>query len=309
MTPKEGLSVTPGKIQELIKVEGTHVKMPMTIVTGTEPGPTVLVTAGIHGSEFPGTLALIEMLRDLSPEDIRGRLIAFHPVNSQAFRTRVSMILPEDGVNLNRVFPGRPDGTPSERTAWRITEFQDLADFHLDLHSGDLYEELSPFVYYSVLGEEPVTGASVKAAQVLNVPYLVRSSSKVGTIGSAALRGTPGLLVERGGAGDCRREDVELYKKDVTNVLKHLGLIEGHPELPPRPPAELGDITYLESQYNGLWVSEVVAGQMVAAGQKLGQVVDFFGKVVEVYEAGHDGVVLYRLNTLSTNAGDTLVAY
>ena len=309
MTPKEGLSATPGKVQELIKVEGTHVKMPMTIITGHEPGPTVLVTTGIHGSEFPATLALIEMLRDLTPENIKGRLLVFHPVNSQAFRTRVAAILPEDGANLNRVFPGKAGGTPSERTAWRITEFQDLADFHLDLHSGDLYEELTPFVYYSGLGEEAVIEASVKAARVLNLPYLVRSTSPVGTIGSAALRGTPGLLVERGGAGGCRREDVELYKKDVINVLKHLGLMEGRPEPSSQDPVELGEITYLESAYNGLWVSEVEAGQKVTTGQKLGEMIDFFGKVVEVYEAQHDGVVLYRLNTLSSNAGDVLVAY
>ena len=309
MAAADGLDFKTGLVQMMIKVEGTHLKMPLSVISGAEPGPTILVTTGIHGSEFPGTLAMIELLREIEPETVRGRIIALHPVNTQAFQARVSMILPEDGVNLNRVFPGRPDGGASERAAWRVTEFQDLADFYLDLHSGDLYEELSAFVYFPGRGDEAVIEASRRAAGLLNVPYMVRSASTTGAYNSAALRGTPSLLVERGGAGACRRQDVDLYKKDVLNILKHLGILPGRPEAPPAEPVELTDIIYLESGHNALWRCEVTAGEAVRAGQKLGDIVDYFGNVLATHRAERDGVVLYRLNTLATNAGDVLAAY
>lgn len=304
-----GLEVKPGKVQDLIKVEGTHVKMPMTLITGEEPGPTVFITTGLHGSEYPGTMAMIELARDLEAKDLRGRLIALHPVNSQAFWTRISNILPEDGCNLNRVFPGRPDGGASEKTAWRITEFQNLADFYLDLHSGDLFEDLIPYVYYPLLGRPEVIEASRWAAEVLNVGYMTGSDSSAGAMVSAALRGTPSLLIERGGAGQCRREDVDLYKKDLINVFKHLGLMEGAPELPPAPPREIEKVIYLESRLNALWLPAVSAGEEVRAGQRLGSLLDFFGKTVENFEAERDGLVLYHLRALAANAGDVLVAY
>jgi len=304
-----GLEATPGKVQDLIKVEGTHVKMPMTVITGEKSGPTVFITTGLHGSEYPGTLAMIELARDLEAKDLSGRLIALHPVNSQAFWTRISNILPEDGCNLNRVFPGRPDGGVSEKTAWRITAFQDLADFYLDLHSGDLFEDLTPYVYYSLLGRPEVIEASRRAAEVLNVAYMTGSESSVGAIVSAAMRGTPALLIERGGAGQCLRTDVDLYKKDLINVFKHLGLMKGAPDLPPAPPREIENVIYLECGLNALWLPAVSAGQEVKAGQALGSLLDFFGKTVESFEAERDGVVLYHLRTLAANAGDVLVAY
>lgn len=299
----------PGKVQELIKIEGTHVKMPMTVITGEKKGPTILVTTGLHGSEYPGTLGMIELARELEAKDLCGRLIALHPVNTQAFWTRIAALLPEDGCNLNRIFPGRPDGEASEKTAWRITEFQDLADFYLDLHSGDLYEDLTPFVYFPLLGGEKVVEASRQAAKALNVAYMTGSANSGGAVGSAALRGTPGLLIERGGAGNCRREEVELYKKDLLNLFRHLGLMEGRPEPPAAPPQELEQLTYLEAKINALWEPAVSAGEKVKAGQTLGTMFDFFGKTVEVFKAEHDGVVLYHLRTLAANAGDVLAAY
>lgn len=309
MAAAEGLDFKTGLVQMMIKVEGTHLKMPLSILTGVEKGRTVLVTTGLHGSEFPGTLAMIELLREIDPQTVRGRIIALHPVNTQAFRARVAMILPEDGVNLNRVFPGRPDGGASERVAWRVTEFQDMADFYLDLHSGDLHEELIPYVYFPGLGDEAVIEVSRAAAKVLNVPYMIRSSSSTGAYNSAALRGTPSLLMERGGGGACRRVDVDLYKKDLLNVFKHLDVLPGQPELPVTEPVEPAGIIYLESRHNALWRCEVAAGEEVKAGQKLGDILDYFGNVLETYEAERDGLVFFRLQTLSANTGDILIAY
>jgi len=306
----EELNISKGtKHQAMVKVKGTGLSMPFSIITGHKDGPTVFVTTGIHGSEYPGTLAMIELLQEFTPDIVQGRLMAIHPVNTMAFEARLSMIFPEDGHNLNRVFPGKPDGLASERVAWHITELQDMADFYLDLHSGDLYEELTPYVYFPGKGDETVIEASRKAAACLNLPFMVRSSSTTGAYNSAALRGTPSLLIERGGAGNCLREEVDFYKKDLINIFRHLNLLPGEPDKPGQPPAELENVIYLEAEQAAVWRCFIRAGDKVTTGQLLGELLDPFGRVLKTFAAERDGIVLYRLGTLSSNFGDVLVAY
>ena len=301
--------VVSGKIIKfLTEIEGTQTKVPVTIIGGTADGPSVLITTGIHGSEFPATAAAIELGSELQPADIKGRLIMLHPVNTRGFQARVSMIMPEDGFNLNRAFPGDPEGRASFKLAWWLTGLSDKADFYLDLHSGDLYEELTPYVYYPGNAEEKVVETSRAAAMVLDMPYMVRSGAATGAYNSAALRGTPSLLLERGGAGFCRDEEIALYKQDIRSLLIHLGMMSGQPTTTAGP-RELTKVIYLESKYNACWRSAVSPGQKLEAGMLLGRTFDFFGNIIAEYRAEMEGVVLYQLYPLSTNPGDVLVAY
>ena len=121
------------KLRTMLPIPGTEIEIP----------PTLLVTAGIHGGEYPGIAAAMELGRSLDPQEIHGSLIMLHPVNIQGFWARREFIVPEDGKNLNRVFPGNPNGTLSEKTAGLISSsFFPLADFYVDLHSGDIHESL-----------------------------------------------------------------------------------------------------------------------------------------------------------------------
>lgn len=303
-------TIKPGeKWQSLLTIDGQEAAIPVTCIGGNTDGPKILISSGIHGSEYPGTLALIELAADLLPADISGRLIMIHPLNVSAFKARASMILPEDGQNINRMFPGDPAGGPSSRIAWWLTGLSDQADFYLDLHSGDLYEELTPYVYYPGNAEEKVMVKAKAAAEVLDLPYMVKSNATTGAYNSAALRGTPSLLIERGGAGCCRPEEVAAYGRDIRNVLKHLGVLSGSPESPACKPADIEKVIYLESAHEALWQSQVKLGERVWQGQMLGRVFDFFGRTIEECRAEMDGIVLYQLYPLSTNKGDVLVAY
>lgn len=300
----------PGdKTEKMVEIQGTWLAVPVTALSGTAERPSVLITTGIHGSEYPGTAAMIELGRELRPEDLKGRLAMIHPVNVGAFKHRVSAIMPEDGLNLNRVFPGDPQGSISSRAAWWLTALSDEADFFIDLHSGDLFEELTPYAYYPGQAENEVVEKSRAMARVLDVPYIVRSGALTGAYNSAARRGTPSLLIERGGAGFCRSEEVALYKKDILNLLKHLGLLKGKPTPPRAEPRELDNVIYLESKHEALWRPKVSVGQWIRRGQILGRVFDFFGRTITEYQAEMDGVVLYQLRSLSTNPGDILTAY
>ncbi|UQZ90281.1 succinylglutamate desuccinylase [Deltaproteobacteria bacterium Smac51] len=303
-------TVKPGrKNQSPVSIANTPFEVPMTTIGGAGDGPSVLITTGIHGSEYPATLAAIELARELNPEDVHGRLIMIHPVNTSAFKARASAIVPEDGDNLNRMFPGDPNGGLASRMAWWLTVISDAADFYMDLHSGDIYEELTPYVYFPGHADEKVIEASKAAAMVLDVPFMVRSGAFTGAYNSAAVRGTPAILVERGGAGFCLRNDVDLYKKDIRNVLNHLGLLKSGMEPTASRPVEMTKVIYLESEHDAAWQSEVKLGQKVVKGQNLGRVFDLFGRTLAEYRAETDGTVLYQLYTLSTNKKDVLIAY
>ena len=143
-----GLTIERGtKLRTYLPVPDTNVKIPLTIINGENDGPTLLITAGIHGGEYPGIAAAMELGRDIEPEHVTGCLIMMHPVNIQGFWARREMIVPEDGKNLNRVFPGDPTGTLADKTAYLISNnFFPIADFYVDMHSGDIHESLHPYV-------------------------------------------------------------------------------------------------------------------------------------------------------------------
>lgn len=300
----------PGqKLQFMATITGTDLQVPVTTVTGVTDGPKIIITTGVHGSEYPATKAVVELARELDPASMRGQLIMIHPINLQALRQRVAFIMPQDGINLNRAFPGDPQGSTTFRVAWWLTQLTDKADFYLDLHSGDLFEELTPFVYYPGNADDAVIKASQEVAKVLDMPYMVPSTSTTGAYNSATLRGTPALLVERGGAGFCRQAEVAAYKRDLINALKQLNVLDGPPEANAQQPVDVKKVIYISISHEAYWQIEVTPGQKVKAGDLLGRTCDLFGNPMDEYHAEIDGVVLYQLYTLSATAGDVLVAY
>lgn len=298
------------KKQGFVSVLDTRAKLPVTLINGTKPGKTVLITAGIHGGEFPCIQTAIELAQELDPHHISGRIILVHPVNTSAFEEICPAIVPEDGKNLNRVFPGSEDGTLAEQIAFVLTrDFQSQADFYLDLHGGDIHEALTPFVFFPGNAEESVCTRSRQAASVLNMKYMLRSNAKTGAYNSAALRGLPALLIERGGCALWSEDEVSAYKKDVHNLLRHLQVLPGAVELPKKAPIEITKAIYLRADCTGCWYPSVQAGERVKIGQKLGEIRDFFGNTLDTYFSEINGVILYLTVSLSIKKDRSLIAY
>lgn len=306
-----GLTIERGqKLRTSLPVPDTNVQIPITIINGCDDGPTLLITAGIHGGEYPGIAAAMELGRDVQPEDVHGLLIMMHPVNIQGFWARREMIVPEDGKNLNRVFPGSPVGTLADKTAYLISSnFFPIADFYVDMHSGDIHESLHPYVYYPGQPTEEVEKKSRSIAKVLDMEYMVRSLAKGGAYNYAASTGLPSILIERGGAGLCLHEDIEAYKDDVRNILRKLKMFS-RPVKPRRhTPRDVEDIIYLEALETGCWLHHIHSGDFVEEGQELGRITNVFGETLTTYYAELTGVVLYVCPALSSPKGTVLVAY
>ena len=306
-----GLQIERGtKLRTMLPVPATQIEIPITIINGVADGPTLLVTAGIHGGEYPGIAAAMELGGELEPEHLHGRLIMLHPVNIQGFWARREFIVPEDGKNLNRVFPGSPDGTLSEKIAYLISSrLFPLADFYVDLHSGDIHESLHPYVYYPGQPTEELAQKARSVAKVLNVEYMVRSMATGGAYNYAASTGLPSILIERGGAGLCLHEDIEEYKSDLRNILRKLELL-AEPVKPRRYiPRDMTDLIYLEAEQTGCWLHHIHSGDFVEEGQVLGRLTDLFGETINTYYAEQTGIVLYVCPAFAAPKGTVLVAY
>lgn len=303
------LVAQPGeKVQGYLTVVNTDQKMPVTLINGLHGGKTVAITSGIHGGEYPGIETGIRLAKELQPEELHGRVIIVHPVNVWAFQAKLQYFGPHDGKNLNRMFPGKALGTFSERVASTITsELHAQADFYMDLHGGDIHEDLVPFVLYPTAADPEVVRISQEAASCLGVKYIIGSVSTTGTFGSAAAQGVPGFLGEIGGCGLWSEVEVATYLKGVKNVLTYLGVLEGQVE-------QLSPVEYLTKMVGtngsseGCWYPTVRPGQSVQVGDKLGEIRDYFGHTLSEYHAGLAGTVLYVISSLAINAGDPLVA-
>ena len=297
------------KIQDYLEIMNTDLRVPCTLINGASDGKTVAITAGTHGGEYPGIEAAIQLAKELTPEAVKGQLIILHPYNLPAFEAKLQYLNPYDGKNLNREFPGIAKGTMTQRMAYTLTqEVHSQADFYMDLHGGDIHEDLVPFVIYPKVGTDEVTRVSREAAALLGVPYVCGSQSTNGTFGSAALNGVPGFLSEIGGRGLWTEQEVSDYIRGVKNVLSYLRVLNDSPR-------QLCKVDYIEKMNgldateSGCWYPAVKPGQKIAKGQKLGEIRDFFGKILAEYNAPSDGTMLYVVSSLAINTGDPIVAW
>lgn len=267
----------------------------------------------MHPTEYPAIEANIRLMRQIDPATIRGTIVSLPLVNVPSFLTRTPFVSPIDGKNPNRVFPGNPEGSFTEVLAHAI--FQAViapADALLDLHGGDMVEDLVPFSIYSRSGQPEIDGASAAMGRAFGLPYLVAQQPRPGGLGgttveAAAASGVPSLLAEAGGRGLLTESDVQVLMAGVQRVLGHLEMVSGaQPQ--PAPVADVSDLAPLRSPADGLWYPAVAAGDTVSAGQNLGRIDDLFGDPVAEITAPHDGVVLYVTSSPAMTEGGIMLA-
>lgn len=237
-------------------------------------GPTVLLTAGNHGDEYEGQIALIKLIRELNPQSVRGRLIILPAANFPAVigGLRTS---PIDDLNLNRSFPGDPDGRPTAAIAHYIeTELLSLADFALDLHSGG-----SSLMYLPSALAVPVEDDRRREQQFDMLKAFAAPLAYIGHPGGenrtflagAARAGVAAIGTELGGSGTASVESVAIAERGVRRVLKHLGSLPDIDLGEDPPPTRLmrirGRDDFVHSPDYGLWEPLVELGDDVEAGQ------------------------------------------
>lgn len=305
-------TVEPGKKKSgSLRIGGGEFQLPATILHGEQPGKTVLITAGIHAEEYVGIQSALELSEMLKVQKIAGTVVIVKVVNRKAFELRSGSDSHEDGKNLNRVFPGSKEGTWSERLAYAIEkELLSIADYYIDLHSGDSYEQLTPYVYYAGAAAKEVVEQSREMAQQADVPYMVGSNVAMGgCYNYAASLGIPSILLERGQMGGWTKEESHSTRRDVRNILCHLGIYQGEKDYRNYYPLEVKDLCYQAANEQGLWYPCKKPGDMIQQGDMLGVIKDYEGKILEVCKAEYGGVILYQTGSLQVQESGPVIAY
>jgi len=277
---------------------------------GASDGPRLTLLGGIHGCEYSSIAAVIRVMTELDASELAGTIVAVPVVSMDSFRARSPFVVPADGKNLNRCFPGNPHGTFAEILAYSI--FEELiapSDYLVDLHGGDLVESLEPFALYD---ESDVQDEARAMAVAFGLPYVICEARKPGgltgmTSTAAAARGIPAVIAESGGIGQLEERAVSQLTEGVRNVLRHLDMLPGAPEPPPRPIRHVSGNVWLRCADQGWWEAAVRAGDEVSADDVLGRVRDLWGDVHEVVTAPADGVVLFLTTSAAVEADGLLL--
>lgn len=305
------LSAAPGeKIYGVVEfpVDGQPYKLPMWLINGDQEGPTLVVTGGVHGAEYASIAAALELGRRLDPKGLRGRVMVVPVVNLPGFAARSIYVCPLDGKNPNRVFPGDAGGTGSEQMAdWVFCNVISQADYYVDMHGGDLIEELVPFTIFFRSGNEQVDAMSLEMAKIFGLHYLVASVNPGSTIAAASSAGIPAILTESGAQGIWTKEHVADHTRGLQRLMLHLKMIDGSaPE--PAPWKLLEEFFWVRSEHEGFWYPQVSVGEKVHAGQELGHLTDWEGNLLQRGVSPGTGTVLFIVSSLAIHDNDPLFA-
>lgn len=314
-----GITISPGTIAsgtlEIAPRGGdSGSTVPFTIIHGATAGPVLALVAGTHGMEYVPIIALQRMRTTIDPKTLRGTIIMVHVANMPSFLGRTIYYSPVDGKNLNRVFPGRADGTLSERIADAITrEFITRATHVVDLHCGDGNESLRPYLYWIATGDPKVAEEGRALALAFGLDHIVIDrerpvdpAASVYLSNTAITRGKPALTTETGGMAIVDDESIKLVERGVAGLLRHLGMRPDGPG-PVTSPVWHDPTEVVRSGATGIFYPSVAKGQMVAKGARLGRVTDFHGTVLEEVTAPFGGEILYVLGTPPVSKGEPLL--
>ncbi len=290
------------------------IQMPLVIVHGAKTGPTLCLTAGVHAAEYPGIDAVLRTVVGLDPAGLSGTVIAVPVVNTPMFRARAAFLSPIDGLNLNRTFPGKADGTISEVMAHvLLDEVVARADFHIDCHGGDLPEILWPYSGFAMTGNSAVDERGEAMARLYS-PRMVAlyrdgtalPPTKGSLTSEAARRGIASILAESGSAGGLNPADVEVHMHGIQNVMRFFGMLPGEPVVRRRPMMAAGQfIVY--ARRGGLLRLAIDIGDELKTGQKIADVCDVFGDIVEEIRSPADGLARIIWTHKAVNTGDPIV--
>ena len=300
---------------ELGETAGGPLKMPLVIINGREDGPRLCFTAGVHATEYAPIDAVMRLTQALDPTTLRGAVIAVPVVNLRMFESRTGFVSPLDGLNLNKIAPGRRDGSISEILAdVLLREVIGAAEYHIDFHAGDLGEALYPFAGYSLTGKPDLDAKGEALARAFS-PMLISLSTPesaippfVGSLNYAATRsGIVSILAEAGGDGTLEEDDVRTHVNGAMNVMRALGMVDGAEASGRRLAAR--DRVVIRAKRSGLLRLTAHIGDEITAGQELGAIRNVFGEVVERVCAPGDGIVGLVWTHKVVNTGDPILRY
>ena len=287
--------------------------IPVAVIRGSKPGPVLALVSGLHGTEYASIIALEKLIQSLDPAQISGTVIILPLVNLPSFEQKVPHVNPVDGKSMNRFYPGKPDGTQTERASWLITkQVVERCDYLIDYHGGDLDENLRPYSYWPKSGNDRQDAVTRDMVLAFGLDTIIVWSDRPRDPNAsryldntAATRGKPAIAVEAGHAGTVESEDVQALVNGALSVMRYLKMLPGLATMVEHP-VWIGKIDAVASDRSGIFYPLVARGTYVEQGMKIGYVTDYFGNTIYEAHAPAAGVVLYICAVPSMKKGETV---
>lgn len=287
--------------------------IPVAVFHGAKPGPVLALVAGSHGTEYASIIALEKLIGILNPAEISGTVIVVPLINIPSFEQKIVHVNPVDRKSMNRFYPGKPDGTQTERASFLITkQVVEQCDHLIDLHGGDMDESLRPYSYWTKTGNEKQDQISREMVLAFGLDHIIISTERPKDQqasryleNTATTRGKPSITVEAGHAGTVETDDVKALVDGSLSVMRYLKMLAGSVTMI-ESPVWIDKVVPLTSEQTGMFYSLVKRGAYVQQGMKIGYVTDYWGKTIFEARAPASGVVLYICSVPSMTKGATI---
>ncbi len=289
--------------------------IPVAVVHGAKAGPVLALVAGAHGTEYASIVALEKLIATIDATQLSGTVVIVPLLNVPSFSKVVPHLNPTDGKNMNRMYPGRMDGTQTDRASYLITtQVVERSDHLIDFHGGDIDESLRPYSYWTKTGRPAQDAISMGMVLAFGLDHIVISTDRPTDPAAsrylentATTRGKPSITVEAGHAGTVETDDVQALVNGTLNVMRHLKMLPGAATKVENP-VWIERLADVPSEASGIFYPLVRRGVYVEAGMKVGYVTDFVGRVVYEARARVAGVVLYVRAVPSISKGDPIAS-
>lgn len=287
--------------------------VPVITITGAKPGKRVAIISGAHGTEYASIIAAQGMAPRLDATKLSGTIVIVPLLNRASFERMRVHTNPVDEKSMNGNYPGTATGTQTERVLDAIarTVIQP-ADVVIDLHNGDIDENLRPYSYWTRTGNAGQDSASLALCKAFGLDHIivrdldVTNPASTKSASSYALSlGKVAIVAEAGRWARTDAADIRALEDGVLGVLAQLGMLQ-------RAKPTLTHITWLgedarvRADSNVVWTATVDRGVRVKVGQVIGFTSDYWGRKIEDVKAPKDGMVTFIRSVPSAWAGATL---
>jgi predicted deacylase len=288
--------------------------MPVAVIHGARRGAVLAVASGAHGTEYASILAVERLIETVNAADVSGTLILLPLINVPSFEKITPHVNPTDNKSMNRFYPGDPKGTQTDRASFIVTkEVVEKCDHLIDLHGGDLDENLRPYSYWTVTGNQKQDELSRAMVLAFGLDHIIVSSDRPKDPkasryleNTASTRGKPSFTAEAGRSGPVNDNDVTLLANGVLNVMAHLKMLQRQ-VADVKSPVWIEPVISVTAEQNGVFHPRVDRDARVAKGAPIGVVTDYYNRKIQDVTSPEAGIVLFVRALPSLKKGDTIV--
>jgi len=288
--------------------------IPVALVHGARPGPVLAVVAGSHGSEYASIMAVEDLIARVNPAELSGTLVLVPIVNIASFEKITPHVNPVDNKSMNRFYPGNARGTQTDRASFAVTkEVVEKCDHLIDLHGGDLDENLRPYSYWTVTGNQRQDEISRGMVLAFGLDHIIISRDRPKDPNAsrflentASTRGKPSFTAEAGRSGPVDPNEVKTLADGVMRVMGHLKMTR-QAAAPVRSPVWV-EVVSVSADRDGMFHPAVDRDSHVAKGAKLGSVTDYLNRPLQDIVSPEAGIVMFVRALPSLRKGDTIAS-